>query len=186
LHPEDRARAEEQWHTSVVQGSALDCEFRIRSSRGEYRWFKARSTPIRAPDGAILRWYGTNTDVEELKQAAVMREQASARLLGILDGITDAFVALDEALTVTFLNGAAEVLLQRERSNTMGTRVAELSTADVGLVLEEKCRVALDQQESSTFKVRIGSANREPHLVRLYPHARGISLFFRRSTQPDT
>ncbi len=70
VHPEDRKRVREEWRTAVESGSALDAEFRIRGRDGEYRWFKTRSTPIRDAGGAVMKWYATSTDVDDLKRSA--------------------------------------------------------------------------------------------------------------------
>jgi hypothetical protein len=40
---------------------------RIRSASGGYRWFKTRAVAIRDGKGAVVKWYGTNTDVHDLK-----------------------------------------------------------------------------------------------------------------------
>ena len=36
---------------------------------GVYRWFLFRAVPVRDEEGTVVRWYGTNTDIEDLKQA---------------------------------------------------------------------------------------------------------------------
>jgi two-component system CheB/CheR fusion protein len=68
VHPDDRERVGEEWRAAVRTGKRLDVEFRIRAASGEYRWFKTRSVPIRDARGTILKWYGTSTDVDDLKR----------------------------------------------------------------------------------------------------------------------
>jgi formate hydrogenlyase transcriptional activator len=41
----------------------------MRRFDGEYRWFLVRAEPVRDEHGKIVRWYGTSTDIEELKRA---------------------------------------------------------------------------------------------------------------------
>jgi two-component system CheB/CheR fusion protein len=67
VHDDDRERARDQWRTAVKDGLTLDVELRIRSLLGGHRWFKVRSVPIRDSSGKISKWYGTNTDVDDLK-----------------------------------------------------------------------------------------------------------------------
>ncbi|MES2272049.1 MAG: PAS domain S-box protein [Pseudomonadota bacterium] len=69
LHPDDRPAATERWMTSVATGEIYETEFRIRRFDGEYRWHIVRALPIRSPDGRILRWIGTNTDIQDQKAA---------------------------------------------------------------------------------------------------------------------
>jgi len=69
IHPEDRDRVREAWRAAVKQSANLEIEARIRSATGVYRWFKTRGTPIRDERGNIVKWYGTSTDVDDLKAA---------------------------------------------------------------------------------------------------------------------
>jgi PAS domain S-box-containing protein len=43
-------------------------EARLRRHDGVFRWFLVRVEPLRDETGKILRWYGTSTDIESLKQ----------------------------------------------------------------------------------------------------------------------
>jgi two-component system CheB/CheR fusion protein len=69
VHAEDRGRVKDGWRKAVKTGAVFDGQFRIRRADGAYRWFKARSVPIRDSQGSIAKWYGANTDVDELKRA---------------------------------------------------------------------------------------------------------------------
>jgi PAS domain S-box-containing protein len=68
VHPDDIAQAGESWGRSLETGEPYEVEFRLRHSSGEYRWHLARGSAQRAADGAILRWFGTNTDIEDAKR----------------------------------------------------------------------------------------------------------------------
>jgi PAS domain S-box-containing protein len=65
LHPDDRAAAIIGWNKAVAAGTVFDGEFRIRHYDGTYRRFKWRAVPLRSETGAITRWLGSNTDLEE-------------------------------------------------------------------------------------------------------------------------
>jgi hypothetical protein len=69
LHPDDRGRVLRAWRESVARGIPYEQEERHRGADGRYRWFLARGVPLKDPDGRILRWYGTNTDIEDRKEA---------------------------------------------------------------------------------------------------------------------
>jgi hypothetical protein len=69
LHPEDRQRVLNAWRESVAHGSAYEQEERHRCADGTYRWFLSRGLPLRDAEGGILRWYGTNTDIDDWKRA---------------------------------------------------------------------------------------------------------------------
>ncbi len=68
FHADDRALVVERWRAAIATGNVFDVEFRLRGRDGEYRWFLARSTPLRGYDGEIVRWFGTCTDIESQKK----------------------------------------------------------------------------------------------------------------------
>jgi len=80
LHPDDIASAAEKWRHALAAGVFYETEFRVRRRDGVYRWFIARAVPIRDGDGTILRWIGTNTDIDDQKQAAQALLQSERRL----------------------------------------------------------------------------------------------------------
>jgi PAS domain S-box-containing protein len=69
LHPDDRERVLIAWVESVAQGTPYEQEERHRAADGQYRWFLSRGVPLRDSEGRIVRWYGTNTDIEDRKVA---------------------------------------------------------------------------------------------------------------------
>src|SRR5712671_2980542 len=69
LHPEDRDRVLQAWRESVANGTPYEQEERHRRADGQYRWFLARGVALRDSEGRIVRWYGTNTDIEDRKSA---------------------------------------------------------------------------------------------------------------------
>src|SRR5260370_768879 len=81
LHPDDRERVLTAWHESVANGTPYEQEERHRRADGRYRWFLSRAVPLRDDDGRILRWYGTNTDIEDRKQTEGELLHLSAQLL---------------------------------------------------------------------------------------------------------
>jgi PAS domain S-box-containing protein len=85
LHPDDRERVLKAWHESVVNGTPYEQEERHRGADGTYRWFLARGVPLRDANGRIVRWYGTNTDIEDRKQADEELRQAEDRIRAILE-----------------------------------------------------------------------------------------------------
>ncbi len=68
VHPEDRERVRERWMAAVKGQGEYDLELRIRRADGQYRWFKARGTPVR-DEGRTVRWFGTCTDITDIVEA---------------------------------------------------------------------------------------------------------------------
>jgi PAS domain S-box-containing protein len=76
-HPDELERVTEKFKAHIASGEIWEDTFPLRSKTGEYRWFLSRALPIRNEQGEIVRWFGTNTDVEELRQAQLQAEQAN-------------------------------------------------------------------------------------------------------------
>lgn len=76
LHPEDRGPTLAAWRSSVASGESFRIECRIRGRDGEYRPFDARAVRICDAEGGAVRWFGSCTDISELKSAQMQLIQA--------------------------------------------------------------------------------------------------------------
>ena len=74
LHPEDAADAIASWTAASATGAmGPERPYRLRRHDGVYRWFAVRAVAVRDENGAIVRWYGTSTDVDDEYRAALRR-----------------------------------------------------------------------------------------------------------------
>jgi PAS domain S-box-containing protein len=80
LHPDDREPTRKFWLDSVAERHPYDIEYRVRRRDGEYRWFKTRGLPIRDSNGTITKWFGTGTDITELRETQEALRRANARI----------------------------------------------------------------------------------------------------------
>jgi PAS domain S-box-containing protein len=69
IHPDDHEETRAIWSSCLNTKVAGDAIFRVRNSRGEYRWFISRAEPLLAEDGALQYWIGINVDIQERRQA---------------------------------------------------------------------------------------------------------------------
>ncbi|GAC1547536.1 MAG: hypothetical protein NVS3B16_19630 [Vulcanimicrobiaceae bacterium] len=79
-HPDDFLRVMEAWPKSIETGEPFEMEFRLRRHDGVFHWFLTRIMPLKDERGRVLRWYGTNTDIEEQKTALVRTAQIARKL----------------------------------------------------------------------------------------------------------
>lgn len=94
FHPDDQDRAWKTWRECLVSGEPYHIEYRLRHRSGRYRWVLGRAQPVRDERGRITRWYGTCTDIHDLKVAqdelrtsrerAVQSEEQTRRLAAML------------------------------------------------------------------------------------------------------
>lgn len=76
-HPDHVRRVEEKWRRHLEAGESWEDTFPLRGKDGVYRWFLSRAVPIRDETGKIVRWFGTNTDITELREAEAAARSAS-------------------------------------------------------------------------------------------------------------
>jgi len=68
-HPDDFLEVMKAWPRSIATGEPFEMEFRLRRWDGAFHWFLTRAEPLRDESGAIVRWYGSNIDINSQKQA---------------------------------------------------------------------------------------------------------------------
>ncbi|NBV25403.1 MAG: PAS domain S-box protein [Proteobacteria bacterium] len=79
FHPEDKQRAWEAWQNAIQHNTTYALECRLRRADGAYRWWLVRGVPLRGASGEILKWFGTCTDIDDLKRGErSLRLQAAA------------------------------------------------------------------------------------------------------------
>jgi PAS domain S-box-containing protein len=69
IHPDDLSRLTGAWQSILVGGEPGETEARLRRFDGAYRWFLFRANALRDESGKIVKWYGTNVDIEDRKRA---------------------------------------------------------------------------------------------------------------------
>lgn len=69
VHPDDLKRLVDYWVGLLAVAQSGEIEARLRRSNGEYRWFLFRATTSHDNQGKVVKWYGTNTDIEDRKRA---------------------------------------------------------------------------------------------------------------------
>ncbi len=67
IHPDDRQRTAELWGEAIATGTTYQNEQRILGADGSYRWHLSRATAERDEHGKVAKWYGTSTDIHELR-----------------------------------------------------------------------------------------------------------------------
>ncbi len=82
IHPVDLDLCSARWTVALESGERHEIEYRIRRFDGEYRWHLCRADPMRDETGAIVRWFGTCTDIDDQKRV-------EAELRSSQDGLSD-------------------------------------------------------------------------------------------------
>jgi len=80
IHPDDLGLTWEKWKHSLETGDLFEIEYRFRRHDGEYRWFLGRARPVRDNDGAVVKWFGSCTDIHDQKIVELERDNALAQV----------------------------------------------------------------------------------------------------------
>lgn len=64
VHPDDSPLLVKQWSHCVATGEDFVTKFRIRDQHGQYRMFDTRAKAMKDSNGRVLRWFGSNTDIQ--------------------------------------------------------------------------------------------------------------------------
>lgn len=80
FHADDQERAWSVWRHCLDTGERYHIEYRLRHHSGEYRWVIGRAQCVRDNAGNITRWYGTCTDIHDLKMAEERLRELNATL----------------------------------------------------------------------------------------------------------
>jgi PAS domain S-box-containing protein len=85
FHPDDKQLAWDAWNRAVQSGGECpySVECRLRAADGSYRWFLIRGQPMCHAPGGVIRWFGTCTDIEDLRQ------RSEGRFRSVLDNSRD-------------------------------------------------------------------------------------------------
>ncbi len=126
LHPDDRARVATEWGAAVEAHSDFRVEFRIRGANGRYRWFDTRGRPLTDERGAVTKWFGSCTDIDEQHELREKLSQNSA----IVEGSQDAIVGQSLDDVVTSWNAAAAQIYGYTAAEIIGQSVLKLIPED--------------------------------------------------------
>ena len=122
FHPEDQPRAWALWKRSLETGQPYEIEYRLRHRSGVYRWTLGRAMPLRDENGEITRWFGTCTDIDELKRMGQHKELLSQELSHRIKNI---FAVVSSLVSLS----ARQHPEAADFAQTLRTRIAALARA---------------------------------------------------------
>lgn len=80
FHPDDMAETVKRWKHSLATGDEYFTEYRCQRHDGEWRWMLGRALPLRdSRTGEILKWFGSCTDIQEVRNRGFFFDRRSFR-----------------------------------------------------------------------------------------------------------
>ncbi len=126
--PQMLPKVQEKWKHCIENEEPFEMEFPILSADGKFRWFLTRVNPLRDSQGNILRWFGTNTDIDDAKQIELEREAIFKREKAARHEAEEANRAKDEFLSV----------LSHELRTPLNSMLGWVKMLNAGMLDEEK------------------------------------------------
>lgn len=100
-------------------GELWEDTFPIRGRDGRLCWFLSRAVPIHDEAGKIIRWFGTNADITDLREA----EQSILRLAAIVECSQDAIVSKSLDGIIQTWNRGAERMFGYKAEEVVGKSI---------------------------------------------------------------
>ncbi len=134
---EDQKRIVPIWRNAVAIGGPYDVEFRLRRHDGSYRWHAVRAVPLKDAQGRVEKWFGTNFDIDDMKQAGTSLQivaralsRSESRLRAVLETSPVGIATTDAELRLLTVNSAFAGILGFTPSELIGLHIDDLTHPD--------------------------------------------------------
>lgn len=146
VHSEDVQRALEQWKGAVGRLESFEVECRLRTgSERSYRWYVVRGAPVRNAAGAITRWCGTFTDIDEGRRKGEEMLNVERFLDSIVENIPDMIFVKDaHELRFVRVNRAEEEMVGLPRQELIGKNDGDLFPKEEAEFFNKNDRIVLN------------------------------------------
>lgn len=96
VHRDDALASVEKWQKALAAAETFDSEYRLRRHDGAYCWFIGRNVPLKDEAGHVAGWFGSATDIQDLKEVQEALSQSEERLRITMETATDyAIITMD-------------------------------------------------------------------------------------------
>ncbi len=192
LHPDDRAETLRRIDASShAPWPPYQNEYRVRHRDGSYRWCRARGAMLLDDSGQPLRLLGVIDDVTTMREAQLERERlleqqlavraeadaARARVLQVLESVSDAFIAVDRQWAFTVINRKAAQTFAQPASGLIGKTLWNHLPDHLATAFGPAFRQAMQERRFVFLEVH-DNVNQRWYETRVHPSEEGIAVFF--------
>src|SRR5712671_3661299 len=171
IHPDDAKSLLDSWQVALVTGQLADVEVRMRRFDGEYRWFLLRASPLRDESGKIVKWYGTNTDIDDRKRAEEELQRSEAFLAeGERLSLSGSFVWRLDTDEITFSEQLYRTFEFDHDTPVTFERIGGRVHSDDIRLLTDKIEAARTGNRGLNYEIRLRMPNGSVKYLRTIAH----------------
>lgn len=152
IAPEYQNSIRELFENCVRCGTPYDVEMQLVSGQGRRIWVRILGEAVRDESGKVVRVQGAIQDIDLQKLAELRQRSMENRLATTLENISDAFALVDHDWIFVFVNGRAERLLKRSRTELLGQNLWQVFPKTLGFLFEQQYRDAIHKKTTSKFE----------------------------------
>ena len=166
VHPDDEFPSKELWRLALENGKIFDTEYRLRRHDGAYRWFIGRNVPLRDGEGNVMSWFGTATDIHDLKEAEAQLRESGEKFRAMFEQSTAGVAEYDLDGNHIFVNATLCASLGYSADELLALNMETLVHPDDLARCEELFERAKAEPGSLTTEKRLCRKNGEVIWVR--------------------
>ncbi|HEX5223438.1 MAG TPA: PAS domain S-box protein [Verrucomicrobiae bacterium] len=152
-HPEHRERVKRGLQEAYARKTPWEDTFPLKGADGQYRWFLSRAVPICDEAGNIVRWFGTNVDVTEMREV----ERSVAHLAAIVESSHDAIISKTLEGVIRTWNRGAEQMFGYTAAEAIGQSItliipSERHFEEESILERQRCGESIEHFETVRVK----------------------------------
>jgi PAS domain S-box-containing protein len=159
LHPEDCERHQAAWSAAIASGVPLYAEHRFLRPDGSIVWVVSQAVAERQPDGKVIGFVGTLTDITQLKRAEERLRQSEHRNRLLVETARDVIFTLAPDRTIASLSPAFKTITGFEVTDWLGKPFEALVHPDDLALSSDMVRRCLQGESSPVHETRIRRKN---------------------------
>jgi PAS domain S-box-containing protein len=165
LHPDDFPRYVKRWKQALRIGHTYEAEYRIRRRDGTYRWFLVRGLPIKDAQGRVVKWFGTFTDIHDMKEIEQTLRESEGRYRALVDMAPDGIVVHRNNRFLYANKAALHLIRARSFKQLAALPVLSLVVQQDRRASAARMRSVFHKHVSSRAEVRIRSLDGKERML---------------------
>ena len=182
VHPDDRAKVDAAFVSSLTDHSINTIEHRILTAGGDTKIVEERWQIFRNNEGQPVRAAGTCQDITERKKSEAALKKVYEEKNTILESIDDGFFAVDKNSIVTYWNGKAEILLGEKREDIIGKNLHEVFAPTGSVVFYDNYQKAIRENITIHFE-EFSKRSNKWFAISAFGSEKGLSVHFKDITE---